>query len=399
MNESTGCIVFRPKSKIVLLREDFVDICEGNDCAAMVLSQMLFWHETKLAHRAEAVKHNAEAIRMGLPATQNTELWVYKASEEMREELLRKFGEKAIGPAFLFLTGKGYLEVRANPYDKRDRKRQYRFQSAAVQAAIDALPPSLDTQKANRRIAECKPQECGESKPQNCVEQTAKLRDENLKTADSVRVDAGASSKTPSETNTKETHQEDAPSVLVRTREVNQSSEKTVPEKTALAQPLASTPTVTGSAAAPPRSEAKWRPDDFNALIAAYPKSDDRKDAIKSWDRLRPDDAFVALLLSAAERFTAHHKREGQPKRFICSLAVFLNGEKWLNEICQPPAVTVPSTRCDLGYVPGTSHPPVPPGQRDTANNRYLKAMIAAKPPGFFAPTPAEKKQAMGGCR
>ena len=92
-------------------------------------------------------------------------------------------------------------------------------------------------------------------------------------------------------------------------------------------------------------SQAEWRPDDFNALLAAFPKSDDRKAAIKSWDRMRPGDELAEMLLDAATRFTAYHKREGTNKRFISSLAVWLNGEKWENDNCKAPPAPLAASK------------------------------------------------------
>lgn len=122
MNNEMSALIFRHDSRAILLREDFLDICEGNGCAAMVLSQMYHWH------RMEA-------------ASPYPEFWILKAHGEMQKELLAHFGEKAIPLAFALLVAKGYLDARANPYDRRDRRSQYKFCVKNVQAAMDALPP------------------------------------------------------------------------------------------------------------------------------------------------------------------------------------------------------------------------------------------------------------------
>lgn len=110
---------------------------------------------------------------------------------------------------------------------------------------------------------------------------------------------------------------------------------------------IASTSPVKGSARsravpaegrAAPRSEAKWKPADFNRLAGAYPKADGRKAAIRAWDALTPNADFIELLIASAARFAAHHKREATAKQYICLLPVWLNGERWNDEICQPSA-------------------------------------------------------------
>ena len=133
-------VSFRASSHIAVLREDFVAICDGDDCAAMVLSQMMYWHEVKVASRDQAERENAKLLRMGKRPTQSTDLWVYKSQPEMQTELLAKHGEKAISAAFGLLTARKFLLQRGNAEDKRDRTRQYLFNIPVVQSAIDLLP-------------------------------------------------------------------------------------------------------------------------------------------------------------------------------------------------------------------------------------------------------------------
>ena len=60
---------------------------------------------------------------------------------------------------------------------------------------------------------------------------------------------------------------------------------------------------------------------------------------------MRPGDELAEMLLGAATRFTAYHKREGTNKRFISSLAVWLNGEKWENDNCKAPAAPLAANK------------------------------------------------------
>ena len=133
-------ISFRASSQITVLREDFIAICDGDDCAALVLNQMMYWHEVKVAGREQAERENAKLLRMGKRPTQLTDLWVYKSQAEMQTEMLAKHGDRAISTAFGFLTARKFLLQRGNAEDKRDRTRQYLFNIPAVQGAIDLLP-------------------------------------------------------------------------------------------------------------------------------------------------------------------------------------------------------------------------------------------------------------------
>jgi len=149
------------------LREEYLVICQDNHCAAMVLSQHEYWHKNRLDNRQQARSHNEGARRGGMPATQDASLWVYKSHEQMREELLGLFGEKAIGQAYKMLIAWGFLDTRFNPRQKWDRKPQYLFMAENVQAAVDTLP---------NRLVEMQPEEPAESSPQNCGEVSAELR-------------------------------------------------------------------------------------------------------------------------------------------------------------------------------------------------------------------------------
>lgn len=166
----------------LLLREEYLCVCEGNHCAAMILSQHEYWHKHRLENRQQAQSHNEGARRMGLPATQDTGLWVYRSHEQTKAELLNLFGEKAIGQAYKYLIKKGFLLTRLNPKQPWDRKPQYLFNVAAVQSAVNALPSREE-----------EPDEIAESSPQNCGEDSAEVRTPSRNGADSTPPDGGDS--------------------------------------------------------------------------------------------------------------------------------------------------------------------------------------------------------------
>ena len=194
---NTGTLTFRPRTKVVVLREDFFDICGGNHAAALVLGQMYHWHQVKVDGMDDAITHNELAVKAGDSPAQRTDLWVYKQQAEIHAELLKMVGERAIGPAFAFLVERGFLQTRENPFSKWDKRKQYRFRNSAVQTAINALPPSRDTEKLTRRIAD--------TETQFRAFGAALARDRSDAVAASYTcVDAGASSETTSETTNKE---------------------------------------------------------------------------------------------------------------------------------------------------------------------------------------------------
>lgn len=135
----TSCIAFRPNSPNIVIRRDFLDICESKHCVALVLSQMMYWHEVKVAHRSQAYAANRQARATGKPADQHTDVWVWKKQAELKTEIFGTHGERAIADALAYLVDRGFLSERRNPYNQYDRTLQYRFEVEAVQGAVDAL--------------------------------------------------------------------------------------------------------------------------------------------------------------------------------------------------------------------------------------------------------------------
>ena len=167
----------------LLLREEYLFLCGAKHCPAMVLSQHEYWHRNRLANRQQARAHNAAATREGMPADQDTGLWVYRSHREMQDELLGLFGERAIAAAYAFLIASGYLRTRPNPRYKWDRKPQYLFAVGAVQAGLDGLPSHRDM--GNDDLAES-----AETSPHNCGVDGSKM-------AEMTALNCGVSSETP----------------------------------------------------------------------------------------------------------------------------------------------------------------------------------------------------------
>lgn len=141
----THSIEFPAAEGVAVLRESFLAICEGKHCPAMILSQMMYWHDVKRDAAEQAAKQNEIAERGGETPAQDVECWVYKTGAEMQKELMGLFGEKAIAAGFLYLEQRGFLRVRSNPRYPWDRTKQYLFDAAEVRNAF-------------RNFAECIPQ-------------------------------------------------------------------------------------------------------------------------------------------------------------------------------------------------------------------------------------------------
>ena len=151
-------ITFRQYSRVILLRQDYLEICNGEHCPAFVLAQHQYWHEVKIGSVMQAIEHNQAAAAGNQPPAQDTELWVYKSQPQMQDELMDLYGERKIADAYGLLQTKGFLRSRNNPLYRWDRKKQWLFMTINVQTAINQLPPILapilDTQEAESIPAE-----------------------------------------------------------------------------------------------------------------------------------------------------------------------------------------------------------------------------------------------------
>jgi hypothetical protein len=79
-------------------------------------------------------------------------------------------------------------------------------------------------------------------------------------------------------------------------------------------------------------------PDAFMAVWAQYPNKSNRKRAIESWKRLRPDGELVQTMLVAIEvQKKGRQWREG----FVPHFVTWLNQERWLDEPIEAAARSV----------------------------------------------------------
>lgn len=134
MTERTSCIQHPPNAPLLVIRDEYLVLCEGDHCAAALLAVFEFWHNVKLAN-AEQAKIDVEiAAKEGVEPKQSAELWIYKSQEELQDDMLGLFGETKIAKATRWLISAGYLATRSNPHYKWDHKAQYLFCTAKVQA-------------------------------------------------------------------------------------------------------------------------------------------------------------------------------------------------------------------------------------------------------------------------
>jgi hypothetical protein len=121
----------------VVVRAEYVAICNGDRCAAAILSAFECWTVGKRRHyqkRAEAAGRKPNA---------GDSIWIYKTRDELYLDLNGIFGRAGMLKSLMLVTALGYLDKRKNPHNGQDQTLQYRFDGDTVQAALDLLASDL----------------------------------------------------------------------------------------------------------------------------------------------------------------------------------------------------------------------------------------------------------------
>jgi hypothetical protein len=150
-----GCIGHAVNQRLVIVREDYLALCENDHCAAVILNVFEYWHNVKLAQAEQTAIESGIAATVGITIPV-AELWVWKSIPDLEAELLGLFGERKISIALNWLKQSGYLESRNNPLYPYDRTLQYLFNATAIQDKINTLaseapkPQKRSTQAAKK---------------------------------------------------------------------------------------------------------------------------------------------------------------------------------------------------------------------------------------------------------
>lgn len=95
----------------------------------------------------------------------------------------------------------------------------------------------------------------------------------------------------------------------------------------------------------------------FTAAWTIYPRKEARKDGLKAWCDLNPDEALVAEILTAMT-WQAHLwvVVEGRDRRYIPLFGTYIRAERWTDEKPEPaqpkPAPVVLTRHSQMGMQP-----------------------------------------------
>ena len=98
------------------------------------------------------------------------------------------------------------------------------------------------------------------------------------------------------------------------------------------------TPSVPPGQRAGKKKREDWRPDLFDRFYSAYPRRQKRMEAIEAWNKLKPDEALMQVMISAIEKQRIAYDWTPERKRYIPLPASWLNGRRWEDELeISPP--------------------------------------------------------------
>ncbi len=111
----TSCIRHPEKDSLIIVHRWQLAACDGDGCAAMLLSFIEYWHNWKLVQQTKAKRANKIAEMHGDEPTQDESLYQFHNEEELEEGLLNYYGEKYIRKGLRYLEDLGFITISSNP--------------------------------------------------------------------------------------------------------------------------------------------------------------------------------------------------------------------------------------------------------------------------------------------
>lgn len=140
MGERTSCIEHPESTPIVIIRADYLAICEDDHCRAALLAIFEWWTNVKRGWSEQARMSNDIARAGGAQGTQDEDTWIWKTVADLSIDMLGLYSERSIRPALKWLAGQGFIQSRRNPQFGWDATPQYKLNVENVNAALRRLP-------------------------------------------------------------------------------------------------------------------------------------------------------------------------------------------------------------------------------------------------------------------
>jgi hypothetical protein len=147
----SSCVKQKENDKLAIIRASYVQLCDGDMCAAVLLNNFVFWNDTR-AHNSELEYHHRDMDSGYQPCVSQ---WVYKSFDDLADSTLRLYGRMAVIEAIKHLKAMGLLEVE-NQFSDSGYKwnNRYRLLVSELNQRIESLSttstkgsPKMDDQE------------------------------------------------------------------------------------------------------------------------------------------------------------------------------------------------------------------------------------------------------------
>ena len=152
----SSCITHPAREPLLVIRKSQVDFCQGNVCAAALLSFFEYWHNIRLDQAVKSEVENRIAEAHGEPPTQNVSLWQFHTAEELSEGIMGLYSRNKITEGIDLLVKLGAIEVGRNPNEryKFDNTRYFLLNPALINAWFRVNSGITDTSELTDRSTE-----------------------------------------------------------------------------------------------------------------------------------------------------------------------------------------------------------------------------------------------------
>ncbi len=129
-----SCIKHIEGTYMSIIRDDYVYLCEGNVCSALILNEFENWMNVKTRMR-------------------KTNLWTWKTQEDLKKEIYGIFGIRTIRKSLDWLLKKKYLLRQRNPRKKFDKTYQYKINVIKVNTELRKIEEKIYKERQEKEVS------------------------------------------------------------------------------------------------------------------------------------------------------------------------------------------------------------------------------------------------------
>lgn len=138
MSNKTSCIEHPARAALVIVREDYLAIVDGEHCGAALLNYLEHWTNSKLDELEQHTEAAAQGVELPAP-----EIWIYASTDKIVFDLFGIYKRDKVSSELDRLFEIGFIDRRHNPARGYDRTYQYKLNVAYVQIALSEIRQSI----------------------------------------------------------------------------------------------------------------------------------------------------------------------------------------------------------------------------------------------------------------